>query len=251
MSDYMVYIDESGDLGINRGTQWFVLSAVIVDKNEEKNIRDSFSKIKARININQIHLRKITDYYKRAYIVDSVNNNDFTYVNIIADNTKIDRNKIDSPNVVYNYMCRMLLERVSWYLRDIKKTADIVLSARGTSRDGELIDYIKEKLIPYEGNHIVKGVFEKVIAKDAGSWDLLQLADICATTMFLTYEENGWGFRTPCYSKTLSHHLYTYNGRCNRYGIKYFMPEMEIKPKELKCCWVCTKKERTPGTTTT
>lgn len=27
-----VYIDEAGDLGCNRGTQWFVLSAVIVDK---------------------------------------------------------------------------------------------------------------------------------------------------------------------------------------------------------------------------
>lgn len=25
-----VYIDEAGDLGINRGTQWFILSAVIV-----------------------------------------------------------------------------------------------------------------------------------------------------------------------------------------------------------------------------
>lgn len=251
MSEYRVYIDESGDLGINRGTRWFVLSAVIVDKKEEKSIRDSFLRIKSRLNVNNIHLRKITDFYKRAYIVDEVNENKFTYVNIVADTSKIDRNKIDSPNVVYNYICRMLLERVSWYLRDINKTADIVLSARGTSRDGELIDYIKEKLIPYDGNQIVKGVFENVSAKPAGSWDLLQLADICATTMFLTYEENGWGFRTPCYSKTLSHHLYAYDGRVNSYGIKYFMSEMEIIPTELKRSWVCTKKERTPGTTTT
>ena len=36
MGDYTVYIDESGDLGINRGTQWFVLSAVVVEKSEKK-----------------------------------------------------------------------------------------------------------------------------------------------------------------------------------------------------------------------
>ena len=46
MGDYTVYIDESGDLGINRGTQWFVLSAVVVEKSEEKNIREKINQIK-------------------------------------------------------------------------------------------------------------------------------------------------------------------------------------------------------------
>ena len=31
-----VYIDEAGDLGIGRGTQWFVITAVIVPKESEK-----------------------------------------------------------------------------------------------------------------------------------------------------------------------------------------------------------------------
>lgn len=29
MGDYTVYIDEAGDLGIGKGTRWFVLSAVL------------------------------------------------------------------------------------------------------------------------------------------------------------------------------------------------------------------------------
>lgn len=33
VSDYTVYIDEAGDLGIGRGTRWFVLTAVVVKKN--------------------------------------------------------------------------------------------------------------------------------------------------------------------------------------------------------------------------
>ena len=104
------------------------------------------------------------------------------YINVIADTNKLDRSEISSPTVTYNYLYRMLLERVSWFLRDTGRTADIVLSARGTSRDGELIEYIKEKLIPYGNNQIASGVFENITAKTANSWDMLQLADVCATT---------------------------------------------------------------------
>ena len=30
-----VYIDESGDLGINKGTQWFIISGAIISKEDE------------------------------------------------------------------------------------------------------------------------------------------------------------------------------------------------------------------------
>lgn len=234
-----VYIDEAGDLGVCRGTQWFVLSAVIVDKTDEPKLRKKLVNIKSRLNVKDIHLRKITDFYKRGFIVKELNDGNFTYVNIIADTNKLDQAKISSPVVAYNYLCRMLLERTSWFLRDTNRIADIVLSARGTSRDGELIRYIKEKLIPYEQNHIVKNVFDKVSAKAASMWDMLQLADVCATTMFLTYEKNIWGFCTPCYSRMLKNHLYSYNNRCDSYGIKYFTQDMKPNTNALKCNWIC------------
>ena len=237
-----VYIDESGDLGVGRGTQWFVLSAVVVDKVDEPSIRANLSQIRARLNVRDVHLRRITDFYKRGYIVNELNKENFTYVNVIADTQKFDLQKIPSAEVGYNYLCRMLLERVSWVLRDTGRTADIVLSARGTSRDGELIAYIKEKLIPYQGNQIAEDVFHNVCAKPAGSWDLLQLADVCATTMFLTYEKNGWGFCTPCYSKVLRKHLYMHGGFIERYGIKYFDNSMKPNAEALQCHWPCLKK---------
>lgn len=69
MSDCTVYIDEAGDLGINRGTKWFVLSPVIVEKTDEPNIRAKMNSIKTKLNIKEIHLRKTPDFNKRAYIV--------------------------------------------------------------------------------------------------------------------------------------------------------------------------------------
>lgn len=241
MSDYTVYIDEAGDLGIGKGTQWFVLSAVIVAKEDECAIREKMSQIKSRLNIKEIHLRKIPDFQKRGYIVRELNGQNFTYINILVDTMKFDKTKIPDPLIAYNYVCKYLLERVSMFLVERGKIADIMLSARGTSRDGELIQYIKEKLLPYERNSISSAVFNKISAKGAGEWELLQLADVCATTMFLTYEINGYGFSTPCFSTAMSNHLYRYRGTLDSYGIKFFTTDMRPSLDQLKATRICSK----------
>lgn len=251
MSDCTAYIDEAGDLGINRGTTWFVLSGVIVEKRDETHIRATINSIKTRLNIQEIHLRKISDFNKRAFIVSELSGEPFTYMNVLVDTTKFDLSRIPDSNVAYNYICKYLRQRISSFLESTGKTADIVLSARGTKRDGELIQYITEKLLPYPTNRIDAAVFGKVSAKPASSWDLLQLADVCATTIFLTYEINGFGFCTPCFSLALQEHLYRKNGRLDSYGIKFFTPDMKPEVEELRKSRVCAKKERTPGATTT
>lgn len=251
MSNYTVYIDEAGDLGINRGTKWFVISAVVVKKADEKSIRKTMNAIKTRLNIKEIHMRKVQDFNKRGYIVRELNSENFVYMNVIVDTQKFDSSKIPNPIIAYNFACKYLLQRVSWYLRDINETADLVLSARGTSRDNELIDYIKEKLLPYDSNRIESYTIEKITAKSAAEWDLLQLADVCATTMFLGYEVNGLGFRLPCFSYAMKNHLYNINGNVNSYGIKFFVTDMKPNDSEFKNQKICIKKERTSGTTTT
>lgn len=251
MSECTVYIDEAGDLGYRRGTRWFILTAVVVDKESEKSIRNIISQLKTKLNVKEIHFRKLADYYKKALVVKELNEAPFQYVNVIVDTEKLNLAMASSSSTAYNYICRLLLERVSWLLRDSDRTGDIVLSARGTARDNELISYIKDKLLTYDKNQIDKSVFKKISAKTAASWDMLQLADVCATTMFYSYECNGWGFCTPCYSKVLKHHLYNYNGKVQSYGIKYFSNEMKISLEDQVNNYPCKEKERTSGTTTT
>lgn len=251
MRNCTVYIDEAGDLGYRRGTRWFVLTAVIVDKEAEKDLRAIMRQIKIRLNVNELHLRKIPDFYKRAYIVREIDCGNFIYANVVVDTDKLNLAMSASSMTAYNFICRMLLERVSWFLRDTGSIADIVLSARGTSRDKELIDYISTRLIPYQDNQIVSNVFGKIKAMPANNRDLLQLADICATTTFLAYEVNGWGFRTPCFFKVLWTHLYKYNNRMDSYGLKYFSTDMRPQKDTLQCDYACKKKERTPGATST
>lgn len=217
-----VYIDEAGDLGRCRGTRWFVISAVIVDNTQEPKIRNTISQIKRRTNVNDIHMRKIKDFNKRAYIVSELAKEDFTYISVVVDTNILNTSSL----LAYNYTCRLLLERVSWFLRDTNREGDVVLSSRGTARDGELIKYITDKLLPDISNQVYD-VFMKVKAKAASSWDMLQLADVCATSTFLAYEVNGWGFRTPCYAKKLKQHVYTYKSKMDNYGLKYLAPDMK------------------------
>lgn len=64
-----VYIDEAGDLGINRGTQWFILSAIVVNKSDEFSIRDKISSIKSHLNLNEIHFRKLRNYEQKCFVI--------------------------------------------------------------------------------------------------------------------------------------------------------------------------------------
>ena len=128
MSDYAVYIDEAGDLGIGRGTRWFVLTAVVVKKTVEPQIRARMTAIKACLNVREIHLRKITEFYKRAFIVRELRDEEFVYMNVLVDTDKFDRARIPNPIIAYNYVCKYLLQRVSWYLSSLGSSGDIVLS---------------------------------------------------------------------------------------------------------------------------
>lgn len=227
-----VYIDEAGDLGINRGTQWFVLSAIIVDKDAEPSIRKKIATIKSELNLKEIHFRNLRNFEQKCYVVSHLSTCEFDLINVVVDTTKLNLNRTDrngTPSIVsYNYCCRLLLERASWLLRDTERMGDIVLSSRGTSRDNELIEYI-DRLQKYDFNE-VKNCFNKIKAKSAAEWDLLQLADVCATSIFYYHEANRYGFITPCFCYRLNKHVYERNSKTDSYGMKYF--DSKMKPSK-------------------
>lgn len=149
--DCSVYIDEAGDLGIGRGTRWFVLSAVIINAADEPEMRNIIAIIKQRLNIHDIHFRNLRNFEQKSYVVNELANGNFEFINVVIDTSQLNiryHNPSDNPSVVtYNFACRLLIERVSWLLRDTGRIGKIVLSSRGTNRDSELIDYINNKLL--------------------------------------------------------------------------------------------------------
>ena len=237
MKNCTVCIDESGDLGVNRGTRWFVISAVIIPEESEKEVRTTLESIRSKLNLKEIHLRDLHDFFKTQYIIKSVKDLDFTTVNVI-----IDTNMLTEKNSsrTYNFACRMVIERVSWFMRDNNYNGKIILAGRGTSRDGELIDYINDHLL-VEDNKIEK-VFSKVECKKPKEWECLQLADIVATSMFRSHQENPYGFVVPCAMTLLKKHMYVFNNSVLKYGMKYYDEHMKPNITYFEERAICAKK---------
>jgi hypothetical protein len=233
-----VYIDESGDLGASCGTKWFVLTAAIVNKNDEPQIRSTIRAIRTRLNLRMIHFRDVKDFNRRSFIVSELSGENFQLVNVLFDTSRYDKSKMRSERMAYNFICELLLERVSWVLKDTCRKGNIVLSSRGTSKDNELVEYITDKLTPYHESRIAD-VFTGVEYKQAADWDMLQLADVCATSMFYSHEINGYGFITPCFALRLLPKLYRQIGSAGNYGVNYFSDDMKPSSELLKAHKIC------------
>ena len=52
-NEYNVYIDESGDEGINKGSKYFILTAIIVKKEKDLEISKSVDLIKENLELSR------------------------------------------------------------------------------------------------------------------------------------------------------------------------------------------------------
>ena len=75
--------------------------------------------------------------------------------------------------------------------------------------------------------------------------DLLQLADVCAASMYRSHEPDPLGFIYPCLMNNLKRHLYVYSGQVFKYGIKYYKddmrPDSEYYEKHAPCDYYSKK----------
>lgn len=86
--DCTIYIDEAGDLGIGRGTRWFVLSAVIINVCDEPKIRNIMNSVKHRLNIHDIHFRTLRNFEQKTSVINELANGNFEYLNVIIDTSQ-------------------------------------------------------------------------------------------------------------------------------------------------------------------
>lgn len=238
-----VYIDESGDLGYQRGSNWFCITAVIVEESDEKNLRSTIKKIKEKLNISYIHFVKIKGFGRRSFIVNKLNDESFTIISVVSDTRKLDIAK-KSTTLAYNYLSRLLIERVSWYLRDNDMIGNVLFSSRNSKKDEELVGYVA-KMVKNSNNTIASNHIGTVSYKKASEWDMLQLADVCASSIYQAHQPDDYGFRYPCFINKMINHLYTYDRKVLNYGMKYFPDDSNTN--ELKDIPVpCGKEKRLP-----
>jgi len=215
--EYNVYIDESGDEGINRGSKFFILTAILVEKEKDLGISKCVDVIKENLEINiksQLHWNTIKGYPNKLMIMSNINEMNITIINIIIDTTKI---RFINTSDIYNHFSGYLYERICWFVRDRNAIANINVSSRGENLS-------KIKLINFLKNNNEKFKIDYSRIKDIKIYPnsqkkLLQLADCCCSALgqALKYNDN----KHLKYIGYLKDKLYKYNNKYLGYGFKY------------------------------
>jgi len=220
--EYNVYIDESGDEGIKRGSEWFILTAIIVPKEYDLTLSNKIVKIKETMNMSrkeQLHWNKILKYEKKIQIIYDLISENFKIIHIAINTYQI--NKLKSENI-YPYFMSYLIERVSYYVSNNKGTCNIFISTRNENSKKKN-KYLKEELMNKRRyHHISTKCINNIKFIDNREKNLLQLADVCCSSFAQAIKyntEQEWE-----YVLKLKSNIWNYKGLIIGYGIKFYPP---------------------------
>lgn len=228
MKEYNVYIDESGDEGIKKGSKYFILTAIIVEKSKDLETAKQVDVIKQNLEMDikkQLHWKLLKGMPNKNMIMDIVGQSDLAIINVIVDTNNI---KLIPSNNIYNYFSGYLYERICWFMNEHHGVANISISSRG--------NLSKENLSQYLNNHnhkkfsidVSKIKSIKIIPNERKR--LLQLADCCCSALFQALKYNNEVHYNYVLKK--KDKIYCKNSNYLSYGLK--LVPSDSKAPELK-----------------
>lgn len=228
MKEYNCYIDESGDEGIRKGSKFFILTAVLVEKEKDLETSKKIDTIKENIELNiksQLHWNKIKGYPNKNMIMTEISKMDITIINIVIDTSKI--NIIPSRELYYHFS-GYLYERICRFVKSEKAVANIIISSRGNLSKKEIESFLKKKNDKFEIDY--SRIKQIKICPNAQK-KLLQLADCCCSALgqALKYDDE----KHLKYVSYLKNKFYVYRKKYIGYGLKYVPGNIEYA-KEFK-----------------
>lgn len=211
-----------GDEGINRGSKWFILTAIIVAKEYDLDLSNKIVNIKKAMNMNrkdQLHWNRILKYDKKIQIIYDLIAEKFKIIHVAINTYEI--NKLKSKDL-YPYFMSYLIERVSYYVTNNKGKCNIFISTRNENSK-QKNKYLKNELINKRRyHHIITKCINDIRFLDNRERNLLQLADVCCSSFAqaIKYNTNQeWE-----YVLKLKSNIWSYKGLFLGYGIKFYPP---------------------------
>lgn len=229
--EYNVYIDESGDEGIAKGSKYFILTAVIVKASKDLEISKCVDIIKQNLQIsktNQLHWNKIKGIPNKQMVINEIIKQDIWVVNVVI-NTKAIK-YIPSKNMYYHFST-YLIDKICNIMKYCNGKANLIISSRGQLKKVELIKYLKyhdkRKMIDKK---YINLTLDKIKIYPNKQKKLLQMADCCCSSLGQAIKFNGieeCNIYKPLISK-----CYNYLGKYDKQGF-IFVPYAN-KPDNFK-----------------
>jgi len=174
-----IYIDESGDLGLNKG--YFVIAMLIA--HNSKRIKNVIKNFCARNHFKEAHACKMNFPNKQFLVGELVKQADYSVSYIVVDKMMIENKKLyESNNLLFNYLFSLLV-------KDVFKTNtdDIMLYLDNRNQKvasiNSLSEYIKIKALTSWGFD-KNAIFEYC---DSKNHKALQMADLVASCIRRKY----------------------------------------------------------------
>ena len=242
---YRIYIDEAGDRGRARGSsEHFVVSAVIVRDENDATVREQLNTSKAILGLqpeNVLHFRKLS-HSKKVKICQEIGG--FSVGCVIS--TVICKRRLEpfagaglpylsNPNPLYLWAVRLVLERISWFVRDDGGGPAIVTFAHLTRFKAETLHNYRKALHVSETRiHWPSFSEHPFRINTPDKIHLLQVADCTASAIFKAVEKDSFGITERRYLAELRPVIYRYGtSPVTSYGLKVFPPNVALADGEL------------------
>jgi len=243
---FLAYIDESGDDGIARfreprkqggSSRWLVISACIYRATRDADAVSWRNEIKkscgGKTKGPVIHFADFSHAQKRA-ACQVLAEKPIFFTAVLTRKDVPAAQVFAAKNQLYSYLTRFVIERVSWFARDMRTRVregdgrvKIIFSRRG----GMSYDGCHDYLIHLKGDPEariywpvidVDGISAESHSKMAG----LQLADCGASAIAAAVEPDMYGNVEGQYLNLLARRLYERKGNYLSYGLK-FLPSID------------------------
>jgi Protein of unknown function (DUF3800) len=234
---YRVYVDEAGDRGTaGRSSAHFVVSAVIVDDGADAQVRAELADLRKALGRGAgkaLHFQKLTHSQRLKAAQDLAEFSIAKVTNVIITKREFTATSgmlkpfIAQADPMYLWALRLLLERVSWYVRGHGDGEAIVTFAHIRRFKTRKLHEYREALKRHDTRiHWPAFDAHPFRIDQPGRIELLQLADTAASALFRAVEPDDFDNREPRYLKELQPVLYRgYPGNVVSYGLKVFPTE--------------------------
>lgn len=241
---FIAYIDECGDDGLanyrapNRSggaSHWLTLSATVCRFSRDLETvawRDAIrNRLPDKRRKKPLHFAEL-NHQQRVMAVESLRERPFRGLCVIANKPVIPAGIYTQKNQLYFYLCRYLIERISWLCRDMRPSVPegdgrvkIVFSRRGGMSYEHFRAYLGRLQADTERDiqiHWPVIDVDGIEAKDHSRVAGLQLSDIVASGITAGVECDYYGNCELRFAERLKTAIYNRKGNYLSYGMKFY-----------------------------
>lgn len=254
---FIAYVDEAGDEGLSgkyrqpgRGggaSHWLTLGATVWRQSRDLDAlrwaKSIIAQLPQQRRSKPLHFMDLM-HEQRVMAISTLAGEPFRCICVLAYKPIIPNGTYTKKSQLYHYLCRYLIERISWLCRDLRPDVPEgdgrvkIVFSRKRSMDYE--DYREYMLLlramddPDIRIHWPVIDIDGIEAADHGSRFGLQIADLVTSGITTALEPDFYGNVEPRFARMLKPHVYCRNKNYLSYGAKLVpgADKLDLNPQQ-------------------